>query len=100
MLHDKLGREIHDLRISVTDRCNFSCVYCKSADPKNYVPHHDLLSWEEFLRLSYIFVNLGIRKIRVTGGEPLLRDGVVDFMARLAEIERLDDVALTTNGYL
>ena len=100
MLHDKFGREIHDLRISVTDRCNFSCVYCKSADPKNYVPHHDLLSWEEFLRLSRIFVSLGIRKIRVTGGEPLLRDGVVDFMARLGELDDLEDVALTTNGYL
>jgi GTP 3',8-cyclase len=100
MLHDKFGREIHDLRISVTDRCNFSCVYCKSADPKNYVPHYDLLSWEEFLRLSRTFVGLGIRKIRVTGGEPLLRDGVVDFIGRLGEIDGLEDVALTTNGYL
>ena len=73
MLKDKFGREIHDLRISVTDRCNFSCVYCKSADPKNYFPHRDLLTWEEFLRLSRVLVGLGIRKIRVTGGEPLLR---------------------------
>jgi cyclic pyranopterin phosphate synthase len=64
MLHDKLGREIHDLRISVTDRCNFSCVYCKSADAKNYFPHRDLLTWEEFLRLSRVLVGLGIRKIR------------------------------------
>lgn len=100
MLHDKLGREIHDLRISVTDRCNFSCVYCKSADPKNYVPHRDLLTWDEFLRLSRVLVNQGIRKIRVTGGEPLLREGVVDFIARLHEIQGLEDVALTTNGYL
>ena len=100
MLHDKLGREIHDLRISVTDRCNFSCVYCKSADPKNYVPHRDLLTWEEFLRLSRVVVGLGIRKIRVTGGEPLLREGVVDFIARLRDIKGLEDVALTTNGYL
>ena len=90
MLHDKLGREIHDLRISVTDRCNFSCVYCKSADPKNYFPHRDLLTWEEFLRLSRVLVGMGIRKIRVTGGEPLLREGVVDFIARLREIEGLD----------
>ncbi|HXW14361.1 MAG TPA: GTP 3',8-cyclase MoaA [Terriglobia bacterium] len=100
MLHDKLGREIHDLRISVTDRCNFSCVYCKSADPKNYFPHRDLLTWEEFLRLSHVLVGLGIRKIRVTGGEPLLREGVVDFIARLSAIKRLEDVAITTNGYL
>lgn len=100
MLHDKFGREIHDLRISVTDRCNFSCVYCKSADPKNYFPHRDLLSWQEFLRLSRVMVGLGVRKVRVTGGEPLLREGVVDFMAQLHEIPGLEDVAITTNGYL
>lgn len=100
MLLDKLGREIHDLRISVTDRCNFSCVYCKSADPKNYFPHRELLTWEEFLRLSRVLASLGIRKVRVTGGEPLLREGVVDFIARLHQIEGLTDVALTTNGYL
>jgi GTP 3',8-cyclase len=100
MLQDKLGREIHDLRISVTDRCNFSCVYCKAADPKNYFPHRDLLTWAEFLRLSRVLVGLGIRKIRVTGGEPLLREGVVDFIAGLNRIDGLTDVAITTNGYL
>ena len=100
MLHDKFGREIHDLRISVTDRCNFSCVYCKSADPKNYFPHRDLLTWDEFLRLSRVLVGMGIRKIRVTGGEPLLREGVVDFIARLRAINAIEDVAITTNGYL
>jgi cyclic pyranopterin phosphate synthase len=100
VLKDKFGREIHDLRISVTDRCNFSCVYCKSADPKNYFPHRDLLSWEEFLRLSRILAGLGIRKVRVTGGEPLLRSGVVDFIARLRQIDGLEDLAITTNGYL
>jgi len=100
VLKDKFGREIHDLRISVTDRCNFSCVYCKSADPKNYFPHPDLLSWEEFLRLSRILAGLGIRKVRVTGGEPLLRAGVVDFISRLRQIDGLEDVAITTNGYL
>jgi cyclic pyranopterin phosphate synthase len=100
MLRDKFGREIHDLRISVTDRCNFSCVYCKSADPKNYVPHRDLLTWDEFLRLTRVMVGMGIRKVRVTGGEPLLRDGVVDFIARLRQVDGLEDVAITTNGYL
>ena len=100
MLRDKFGREIHDLRISVTDRCNFSCVYCKSADPKNYFPHHDLLTWEEFERLSRILAGMGIRKIRVTGGEPLLRPGVVDFIASLRRIDGLADLAITTNGYL
>jgi len=100
MLRDKFGREIHDLRISVTDRCNFSCVYCKSADPKNYFPHHDLLTWEEFERLSRILAGMGIRKIRVTGGEPLLRPGVVGFIANLRRINGLTDLAITTNGYL
>jgi cyclic pyranopterin phosphate synthase len=100
MLYDQLGRAIHDLRISVTDRCNFSCVYCKSADPKNYFPHRDLLTWEELRRLSRVLAGLGISKIRVTGGEPLLREGVVDFIAALRRLEGITDVALTTNGYL
>jgi len=100
MLKDKFGRQIRDLRISVTDRCNFSCVYCKSADPKNYFPHRDLLSWEEFLRLTRVLVGLGIRKVRVTGGEPLLREGVVEFIEELGKVEGLEDVAVTTNGYL
>ena len=100
MLRDKFGREIHDLRISVTDRCNFSCVYCKSADPKNYFPHRDLLTWEEFLRLSRVLVGMGIRKIRVTGGEPLLRTGVVEFIRKLRWVDGLADLAITTNGYL
>ncbi|MCL5006321.1 MAG: GTP 3',8-cyclase MoaA [Acidobacteria bacterium] len=100
MLQDSYGRDIHDLRISVTDRCNFRCVYCKSADPRNYSPHHNLLTWEEFLRLARIMAGLGIRKIRVTGGEPLLRDGIIDFLARLSEIEGINDLAVTTNGYL
>ena len=100
MLKDKFGRDIHDLRISVTDRCNFDCVYCKSADPKNYFPHHDLLTWEEFLRLSRVLAGMGIRKVRVTGGEPLLRSGIVDFISQLRQIEALEDIAITTNGYL
>jgi cyclic pyranopterin phosphate synthase len=100
MLKDKFGRDIHDLRISVTDRCNFSCVYCKSADPKNYFPHRDLLTWEEFLRLAQVLVGMGIRKVRVTGGEPLLRDGIIDFIRRLHTMAGLEDVAITTNGYL
>jgi cyclic pyranopterin phosphate synthase len=100
MLKDKFGREIHDLRISVTDRCNFNCVYCKSADPKNYFPRRDLLSWDEFLRLSGILAGLGIRKVRVTGGEPLLRAGVIEFIGQLGKIAGLEDVAITTNGYL
>jgi cyclic pyranopterin phosphate synthase len=100
MLKDSYGRDIHDLRISVTDRCNFRCVYCKSADPKNYFPHQDLLGWDELLRLARIMAGLGIRKVRVTGGEPLLRPGIIDFLSQLRQIEGIQDLALTTNGYL
>jgi GTP 3',8-cyclase len=100
MIKDSYGRDIHDLRISVTDRCNFRCVYCKSADPKNYFPHQDLLGWDEFLRLGHILAGLGIRKVRVTGGEPLLRPGIIDFLSCLRQVKGIQDLALTTNGYL
>ncbi len=100
MLKDSYGRDIHDLRISVTDRCNFRCVYCKSADPKNYFPHADLLRWDELLRLARVMAGLGIRKVRVTGGEPLLRPGIIDFLSGLKQIKGIQDLALTTNGYL
>ena len=70
-LIDKFGRQIYDLRVSVTDRCNFRCVYCRSADPENYRDRNEILTWAELDRLAAVFVGLGIRKVRVTGGEPL-----------------------------
>ena len=85
-LHDKFGREITDLRISVTDRCNFRCVYCRSADPENYQAHGEILSWEELERAARIFVRLGIRKVRLTGGEALTRPGLEGFVEKLREI--------------
>ncbi len=99
MLKDKLGREITDLRVSVTDRCNFRCIYCRSAEPENYQPPEHLLTWPELLRLCGILGRLGLRKIRVTGGEPLVRPGVEEFIARLAALGLYDDIAMTTNGY-
>jgi GTP 3',8-cyclase len=98
-LHDKFGRQITDLRISVTDRCNFRCVYCRSADPENYRDRDELLSWPELDRLARIFVTLGIRKIRITGGEPLVREGVEDHIARLHALG-VEDLSMTTNGHL
>ncbi|HEX8871449.1 MAG TPA: GTP 3',8-cyclase MoaA [Candidatus Acidoferrum sp.] len=98
-LHDKFGRQITDLRISVTDRCNFRCVYCRSADPENYYEHDEILSWAELERLARIYLGLGIRKIRITGGEPLVRPGVEDFIARLSEMG-FGDLSMTTNGHL
>ena len=98
-LHDKFGRQITDLRISITDRCNFRCVYCRSADPENYRDHDEILSWPELDRLALIFLRLGIRKIRITGGEPLVRDGVEDYIARLHALG-VEDLSMTTNGHL
>jgi cyclic pyranopterin phosphate synthase len=98
-LRDKFGRAITDLRISVTDRCNFRCVYCRSADPENYRGQDEILTWSELDRLASVFVGLGIRKIRVTGGEPLVRDGVEDYIARLAKLG-IADLSITTNGHL
>jgi cyclic pyranopterin phosphate synthase len=100
MLKDRFGRQIRDLRISVTDRCNLACVYCKSVDSQDPFPQADLLTWDELLKLARILAGLGIRKVRVTGGEPLLRPGIVDFVARLGQIKDLDDIAITTNGHL
>src|ERR1700719_4206403 len=98
-LHDKFGRQITDLRVSVTDRCNFRCVYCRSANPENHLAEHALLEWDEYERLVRILVGMGIRKVRVTGGDPLVRPGVEDFIARLKAIG-VQDLSMTTNGYL
>ena len=98
-LHDKFGRQITDLRISVTDRCNFRCVYCRSADPENYREHDQILSWAELDRLARIFLSLGIRKIRLTGGEPMVREGLEEYIARLHALG-VQDLSMTTNGHL
>jgi len=101
---DRLGRPIHDLRISVTDRCNFRCPYCMPAElygeGYQFLPKHDLLTFEEIERLARLFVDLGVEKVRITGGEPLLRHELPRLIERLAVIPGLHDLALTTNGYL
>lgn len=103
VLRDAFGRELRDLRISVTDRCNFRCVYCMPREvfDKNYsfLPRSALMSFEEITRLARIFAARGIHKIRLTGGEPLLRKGVEDLVGMLAEIPGLE-LTLTTNGVL
>mgnify|MGYP001770976762 CR=1 FL=1 len=100
---DTLGRPLRDLRISVTDRCNFRCVYCmpKEVFGRGYrfLDRRELLTFEEIARLARIFARLGVRKVRLTGGEPLLRRDLDTLVALLAEIEGLD-LALTTNGSL
>ena len=104
MLRDTLGRPLRDLRISVTDRCNFRCTYCMPREVfgKDYqfLPREDLLSFEEIERAVRVFSALGVIKVRLTGGEPLLRRGIEDLVARISGIDGIDDLALTTNGSL
>jgi len=101
---DKFGRPLRDLRISVTDRCNFRCCYCMPRDVFGtdfpFMDHSELLSFEEIGRLGAVFARLGVRKLRLTGGEPLLRHGIERLVEQLVSIEGVDDVALTTNGAL
>jgi cyclic pyranopterin phosphate synthase len=97
-LIDMHKRRIDYLRISVTDRCNLSCVYCKPKRDLKMLSHADILTYEEILRLVSVAVPLGISRVRVTGGEPLARRGVVDFLSALKRIDGLDDISLTTNG--
>ncbi|GAB4247819.1 GTP 3',8-cyclase MoaA [Deferrisoma sp.] len=99
-LTDRHRRRINYLRISVTDRCNLRCRYCMPEEGVPSLRHEDVLSYEEFLRVARVAVRLGIEKIRVTGGEPLVRRGIEAFLARLSALEGLRDLALTTNGVL
>jgi cyclic pyranopterin phosphate synthase len=103
-LPDSDGRPLRDLRISVTDRCNFRCPYCMPAsiygEKYAFLPRPELLTFEEIDRLARVFVGLGVRKIRITGGEPLLRAELPKLVARLAAIPELEDLTLTTNGTL
>ncbi len=102
MILDRLNRPLHDLRISVIDRCNFRCTYCMPE--KEYSEHYQFLKKEEWLnfdeifRLTKLFVSLGVLKVRLTGGEPLLRPGLPELIGRLSKILEIEDLALTTNG--
>ena len=100
-LQDKFGRPITDLRISVTDHCNYKCVYCRTG---NEGALYGDLPFADYLRMARIFASLGIKKVRLTGGEPLLRKGIVDFVRDLSKLRTADgeplEIALTTNGHL
>ncbi len=104
LLTDKFGRPITDLRISITDRCNYRCVYCRTG---NEGALYGDLPFDDYLRMARVLVGMGVTKIRLTGGEPLLRKGVVDFVRNLAQLRTPNngrgeplDIALTTNGHL
>ena len=101
---DRLQRPLHDLRISVMDRCNFRCPYCMPKeqfhDKYRFLQSQERLSFEEIVRLSTLFAGLGVRKLRLTGGEPLLRTNLADLVGDLSSIAGIEDIALTTNGVL
>lgn len=98
MLVDGLKRPIKDLRISVTDRCNFRCSYCMPLDEYEWIDKKEILTFEEIARLATLFVTLGVEKIRLTGGEPLVRQNLDKLVAKLSVISELKDLCLTTNG--
>jgi GTP 3',8-cyclase len=101
---DTLGRPIRDLRISVMDRCNFRCPYCMPRetfhDKYRFLGSHERLSFDEIVRLTRLFAQLGVRKLRLTGGEPLLRANLADLIGDLTAVPGIEDIALTTNGVL
>jgi len=104
VITDTMGRPLKDLRISVTDRCNFRCTYCMPAEifgeSYKFLPKDEILSFEEIARLARIFVEFGVNKLRITGGEPLLRTDLHILIAMLAGMPGLEDLTLTTNAYL
>ncbi|MCK8826132.1 GTP 3',8-cyclase MoaA [Natroniella acetigena] len=99
-LIDQLGRRIDYLRISITDRCNLRCQYCMPETGVDNLTHQQLLSYEELIKVVRVAARLGIKKIRLTGGDPLVRRGIVDFVRMLKEIQGIEEVSLTTNGIL
>ena len=103
-MEDRLHRPLRDLRISLTDRCNFRCTYCMPKEVFGpgfqFLGRNEVLSFEEIERLARVFAGLGVTKIRLTGGEPLVRRNVDQLVARLAGIDGIEDLTMTTNGSL
>ena len=100
MLVDRFGRKITYLRISVTDRCNYRCVYCMPEEGVELKPHAEMLSYEDMINIASAAVELGITKIRLTGGEPLIKRNIEFLVSSLAQIKGIDDLTMTTNGSL
>ncbi|MGH2349713.1 MAG: radical SAM protein, partial [bacterium] len=99
-MKDQYGRELSDLRISLTDRCNLRCVYCMPAEGIDFRPPDELLSDDELLTLVRIAADLGVRKVRLTGGEPTVRPGIVELTHAISSVPCIEDIAMTTNGLL
>jgi len=95
---DKSNRVINYLRLSITDRCNLRCIYCMPEEGIDFLPHSEILTYEEMLYIVRLSIHSGIGKVRLTGGEPLIRKGFIDFLRRLFNINELNEITLTTNG--
>ena len=100
MLIDSFNRKIDYLRLSVTDRCNLRCTYCMPSGGIKLIDRKEMLTFEEILKAAGILSEMGIRKIRITGGEPLVRDGIIDLIKQIKKIEKIIDISITTNGIL
>src|SRR5215475_10091700 len=99
-MEDRFGHRISYLRVSITDRCNERCTYCMPQELQEWLPREDILTYEETLRLIRIAAELGVSKVRITGGEPLTSRGVMDLIREVPKIRGLHDVGLSTNGTL
>jgi cyclic pyranopterin phosphate synthase len=99
-MQDRYGHRISYLRVSITDRCNERCGYCMPQELQEWLPRHEILTYEETLRLIRIAAELGVTKVRITGGEPLTRRGILDFVRQIPEIPRITSIGLSTNGTL
>ena len=100
MLIDSFNRKIDYLRLSVTDRCNLRCTYCMPSGGIKLIDRKEILTFEEILKAAGILSEMGIRKIRITGGEPLAREGIIDLIKQIKKIEKITDISITTNGIL
>ena len=99
-MKDQFNRDIDYLRISVTDRCNLRCKYCMPSKGIEKKYHHEIISFEDIIQVAKAAVDLGVKKIRITGGEPLVRKGIVQLINKLSQIKGIEEIAMTTNGVL
>src|SRR5207248_4257236 len=99
-MQDQYGHRISYLRVSITDRCNERCTYCMPQELQEWLPREEVLTFEETLRVIRIATEVGVSKVRITGGEPLTRRAVIDFIGRIAEIRDMRSIGLSTNGIL
>lgn len=99
-MYDHFNRNINYLRVSVTDRCNLRCTYCMPAEGVTMLKHEDVLTFDEIVEFTRVAVGMGITKVRITGGEPMVRRGIVDLVRMLADVKGIEDLSMTTNGIL